>query len=798
MRAKSIVRRIVSVFLSAALLSGGSAVFAANTPGGAGSSLLTYTVADGMDFDDTAVFSTSDEAWAYADKIVSHVERESEKMRTVFDKKRVMITDAAYGAEAHAVFPIVEGTFKKSAEDAAAEAELAKKNTKAIYAAIKAVSEAGGGTVVVPAMDGQVFYTSALHLEDNVNLHLEEGAVLKFTTDTSLYQGDLMKEVYGSGVDDKGLTLTRFESVELMNYSPFIYAYGKKNIALTGSGTLDGQATTGDKKNPATMVWHQWKSKRNYTLSDGTVKEAHEAQDAPRTKLFGQGQTDVPVSQRQYGESEEEDWSGADDGFLRPNFIQPYNCQNVLIEGVTILNSPMWEINPVLCDTVLVQNVTVDSHLHNNDGCDPECTSNIVIRNNRFDVGDDCMAIKSGRNGDGLRVSRSSFNIVLEDNVFVDGHGGVTIGSEITNGVKNIFSRNNEMNSDELQAAYRFKTNYIRGGVIENIYYKDDTVKMVENTRPVILVDLNYDVAKEVQMMEAMNVAYQAYIPAFKHVLFENVQVNLANTAESGGQYAMQLNGFNVSDIAESCTVPAGTQDCYITDFTIKGSTFVGSRQAFQMKNVDGLTLENVTIRGTAEDNSVENCKNLTFTNCDFREANVKRETFDQIARLDGTLFQGESAAPANAARENTVMTRAMMAQALYEEEGSTGSAPASFSDVDAGSASAAAVGWVAEKGFMKGYQDGSFGPGQQITREQAAAVLYRYAQAKGYATDKKIDLRDWAGGAKVSFWAVDAVRWAVGSDLITAAADGQISPSGSVTSAEIESALELLRKNTR
>ena len=195
MRAKSIVRRIVSVFLSAALLSGGSAVFAANTPGGAGSSLLTYTVADGMDFDDTAVFSTSDEAWAYADKIVSHVERESEKMRTVFDKKRVMITDAAYGAEAHAVFPIVEGTFKKSAEDAAAEAELAKKNTKAIYAAIKAVSEAGSGTVVVPAMDGQVFYTSALHLEDNVNLHLEEGAVLKFTTDTSLYQGDLMKEV---------------------------------------------------------------------------------------------------------------------------------------------------------------------------------------------------------------------------------------------------------------------------------------------------------------------------------------------------------------------------------------------------------------------------------------------------------------------------------------------------------------------------------------------------------------------------------------------------------------------------
>ncbi len=642
---KELQRRVFSGMLSAALLLGGMTVpvFASEVPGGAGDDLLTYTVADGLNFDDTSVFPTSDEAWEYAETVVDHVEGEVKEMREIFARKTVAITDAKYGAESHDVFPVVEGTYKKSPEDAAAEAELAKKNTKAIYAAIKEVSEAGGGTVVVPAQDGKVFYTSAIHLEDNVNLHLEEGAELKFTTDTSLYVGDLMKEVYGEDVDELGLTLTRFEAVELMNYSPFIYAYGKKNIAITGKGKLDGQATTGDTKNPATMVWHQWKSSRTYTLPDGTTKKI-EAQAAPRTQLFAQGQTNVPVAQRQYGESEHEDWSGAKDGFLRPNFIQPYNCQNVLIEGISVNNSPMWEINPVLCDTVLVQDVTIYSHLHNNDGVDPECTSNIVIQNNHIDTGDDCIAIKSGRNGDGLRVSRSSFNIVIQNNVFVDGHGGVTIGSEITNGVKNIFARNNEMNSDHLQAAYRFKTNYIRGGVIENIYYQNDIVKMVENKRPVILVDLNYDIKKEVQMMKDMNVSYQAYSPAFKHVLFEGMQVNLAGAANSGGQYAMQLKGFDAKDIDASCTVPEGMEDCYITDFTIKDSTFVGSQQAFNMVNVDGLTLENVTIRGTTSEDSVKNCKNLVFKGCDFHEANVKRETFESISKLiEDTIFKGET-----------------------------------------------------------------------------------------------------------------------------------------------------------
>jgi len=598
--------------------------------------MLTYNVTEGLDFGDTGAFETSDEAWDHAEKVVTHVESTVEDMRAIFAQRSVTITDAPYGAQA-------SEDYQNALATKAQERELAIKNTKAIYAAIKDVSEAGGGTVVVPAVEGgKVFYTSAIHLEDNVNLHIEKGAELKFTTDTDLYCGELMKEVYGDDVDDKGLTLTRFESVELMGYSPFIYAYGKKNIAITGEGTIDGQASNGKQGVPE-WYWHQWKSTYTYTLPDGSTKRI-QAQAAPRTKLFAQGQNNVPVAERQYGESASEEWSGADDGFLRPNFVQPYNCQNVLIEGIRVEGSPMWELNIVLCDTVMVQDVYVESHMSNNDGCNPEASSNVVIQDSYFDVGDDCIAIKSGRNGDGLRIGRASFNVVIQDNTFVDGHGGVTIGSEITGGVKNIFARNNMMESNELQCAYRFKTNYIRGGVIENIFYKDDTVKMVQSSKPVILVDLNYDISSEVRMMTSMGVDYTAYVPQFKNVVFEGMKVNEANVKGNGGRYALQLNGFNVSGIDSSATILEGTEDCYITDFTIKNSTFVGCQQAFNMTNVDGLTMENVTITGSTTADRVNNCKNLSFLDCDFRGSVISRDTFEKLVNMDltGTKFEGD------------------------------------------------------------------------------------------------------------------------------------------------------------
>ncbi|MEQ2454920.1 S-layer homology domain-containing protein [Flavonifractor hominis] len=654
---RGVIRRVLSCVLTASLLCTCfvTTSFAAESEE---ATQLTYTVADGLDFDDTSTFVDSESAWGYADTIVEHVESAVEDMQEIFDQRTVSILD--YGAEASERVS-EDDVWNWTEDELAEETRLAKVNTQAIYDAIKDVSEAGGGTVVVPAQDGKVFYTAAIHLEDNVNLCVEEGATLAFSVNTELYQGDFMKQVYGDGVDDKGLTLTRFESVELMNYSPFIYAYGKKNVAITGGGTLDGQATVGDGVDGSTGVWQPWKNSgvKYYTDSEGVQHSMSDIAQVPaRNKLFAQGQMDVPVSERQYGEAESEPWEAAGDGYLRPNFIQPYNCQNVLIEGIRIENSPMWEINPVLCDTVMVDGVYVESHMGNNDGCDPECTSNMVIQNSTFNVGDDCIAIKSGRNGDGLRVDRASFNIVIQNNEMVDGHGGVTIGSEITGGVKNIFSRNNDMESSNLQVAYRFKTNYIRGGVIENIYYKGDTVNQVStssSSHGVIIVDLNYDISSEVAAMEEVpsrlgidpsSFSYKAYMPEFKNVVVEDLMVNEAGTTNYGGANAIKLTGFSKDGITGEHIDKSGiTDDCYISGFTVKNSTFNSSKTNLALSYVDGLTLDNVTFTGGSSNSSVSNTKNVTFTNCDLSASNVSRSLFENLEGVsidEYTTFAGE------------------------------------------------------------------------------------------------------------------------------------------------------------
>src|SRR5213594_542198 len=160
----------------------------------------------------------------------------------------------------------------------------------------------------------------------------------------------------------------------------------------------------------------------------------------PRSRLFDMGEKGVPVEQRVMGEG----------SFLRPNFIQPYRCRNVLIEGVTIQNSPMWEIHPVLCSNIIVRGVKISSHGSNNDGCDPESCQDVLIEDCVFDTGDDCIAIKSGRNNDGRRVNVPSENIIIRNSTMKDGHGGVVMGSECSGGIRNVFIENCHMDSPNL------------------------------------------------------------------------------------------------------------------------------------------------------------------------------------------------------------------------------------------------------------------------------------------------------------------------------------------------------------
>jgi polygalacturonase len=316
--------------------------------------------------------------------------------------------------------------------------------TTAIRAAIVACHVAGGGRVHVPA--GR-FRTGAVHLMSGVNLHLDADATLAFVQDPRAYLP---------------MVLTRFEGIEFMNYSPFIYAYEATDIAVTGGGTLDGQA--------GPDVWWPWAGR-----GPGPT------QAPARARLQEMGAQGVPVSRRVFG----------DGSYMRPNFVQPYKCRNVLIEGVTVVNSPMWELHPVLSSNVTIRDVQINSHGPNNDGCDPESCRDVLIERCTFDTGDDCIALKSGRNNDGRRLHAPVENVVIRDCLMKDGHGGVVIGSEISGGARHIFAERCRMDSPRLDRVLRFKTNSVRGGVIEQIYMRDITVGQVAEA--IVTADFYYD-----------------------------------------------------------------------------------------------------------------------------------------------------------------------------------------------------------------------------------------------------------------------------------------------------------------
>jgi polygalacturonase len=348
--------------------------------------------------------------------------------------------------------------------------------TAAIAKAIDACAEKGGGRVVVPAGE---FLTGAIHLKSNVNLHLEANSVLKFTTDPKAY----LPAVF-----------TRFEGTELYNYSPLIYALGQTNIAVTGEGTLDGQA---DQSN-----WLAWKK------------------SAARTKLVKMADNNVPVEQRQFGEGDN----------LRPDFIEFNRCRNVMVEGVHIRRSPMWEIHPLLCTNVTVRGVDIFSHGPNNDGCDPESCRDVLIEKCLFDTGDDCISIKSGRNNDGRRVGVPSVNLIIRNCTMRDGHAGTAIGSEISGSCSNVFVENCEMSSSNLVCALRLKSNAVRGGVLQNIFMRNVNVGLVKDS--VLQIDFLYE--------EGTNGIYK---PVARNVVMENIHV--AHTPR-----VLNVRGFPAAEIS--------------------------------------------------------------------------------------------------------------------------------------------------------------------------------------------------------------------------------------------------------
>lgn len=304
----------------------------------------------------------------------------------------------------------------------------------AIKKAIAACHAAGGGRVVIPA--GTHFVQGPIHLLSGVNLHLEKGCLLLFSTNPDDYLP---------------VVLTRFEGMELMNYSPLVYAFGQHDIAVTGEGILDGQADNAH--------WWNWTGSKRFGWQDGMGAQHDPANEPALTKMAAQG---VPVKQRIFGKGH----------YMRPSFLEVYRCKNVLIQGITIRNTPFWVLHPTLSTNVTIDSVTTTSLGPNNDGCDPESCDGVLIKNCAFRNGDDCIAIKSGRNEDGRRINVPSQNIIVENCHMEDGHGGVVIGSETSGGVRNVYVQDCHMDSKNLDRAIRIKSNACRGGKMGDFYFR--------------------------------------------------------------------------------------------------------------------------------------------------------------------------------------------------------------------------------------------------------------------------------------------------------------------------------------
>ena len=349
----------------------------------------------------------------------------------------------------------------------------AAQNQKAINKVISLVSKKGGGKVIIPK---GTWNTGAIELKSHVNLVLEEGATLHFAFEPKLYP----------------LVRTSWEGLACWNYSPCIYAYKATDIAITGKGTIDGGGNND-------TFW-QWNGSPRFGYKEGVTKESQKL--GSRSKLLKMAEDGVPFDERKFGM-----------GYgLRPQLVNMVHCERILIKDVKMINSPFWVIHPLLSKNITVDGVYVWNEGPNGDGCDPEACENVLIQNCVFHTGDDCIAIKSGRNNDGRLWNQPSKNIIIRNCKMEDGHGGVVIGSEISGGCENVYAENCVMDSPHLERILRIKTNNCRGGQVQNINMRNVVVGQCKEA--VVKINLDY---------EKKEICYRGFEPIVNNVNVENV-----------------------------------------------------------------------------------------------------------------------------------------------------------------------------------------------------------------------------------------------------------------------------------
>lgn len=456
--------------------------------------------------------------------------------------------------------------------DFGAKADGETLNTEAINNAIKAVSEKGGGKVVIP--EG-LWLTGPVVLQNNVNLHVEKNALVLFSGDADLYP----------------LVRTSFEGLDMLRCQSPISAMNAENIAITGHGVLDG---SGDSWRPVKrnkMTDGQWKS---LLKSGGVVDESGKVWYPNEGAL----KASILTGSKEKREISDSEWEGMK-RWLRPVLLSIVKSKRVLLEGVTFRNSPSWCLHPLSCEDLTLNGVKVFNpwYSQNGDTLDVESCKNVVVTNSLFDAGDDAICIKSGKDADGRRRGEPCENVLVKNNTVLHGHGGFVVGSEMSGGVRNVYVADCTFIGTDV--GLRFKSTRGRGGVVENVYV--DNINMINIPGDALIADLYY----------AVKDAPGAPVPAVTEETPSFKNIHISNISCKGAGRAMFLNGL---------------PEMPIENFSVRNMRITDAQKGAFINKVAGVTLENIEIE-TADNTylQVENTTNITIDGKEYDKISEKR-----------------------------------------------------------------------------------------------------------------------------------------------------------------------------
>ncbi|ELX12698.1 pectin lyase fold-containing protein [Janthinobacterium sp. HH01] len=597
-------------------------------------------VAAGLTLGVQARAATAPDPWLQAQAIIDRVSKPLK-----FRKQDFIVT--AYGAKTCTMTQVKAWISFEEQDVVDTPAAGSPDCYAAIKAAIAACHEAGGGRVLVPA--GNWYCAGPIVLLSNVNLHLSAGAHIYFSNNPADYAkyGDIDCGKHGK------LSISRWQSNDCLNFSSMIYAYGQDNIALTGddwTSTLNGQG--GVPFNEQGDCWWTWKGKLktlnavaqgstpNFTkgkMSENTENPmnaeslsiiAPQLTEAERLLIQGEGarwradaqylpalsEAGVPLSRRVFGLGH----------YLRPPMIQLIGCTNVLLQGYHVTHTPFWQHHPVHCRNIVIRNVHCESLGPNSDGFDPEACDHVLIDGCTFDTGDDCIAIKAGKDLD--TQYGPSQNIVIQNCTMQSGHGAVTLGSEMAGGIQNVYAQNlvfQNINwaTNPLNTAIRLKTNLNRGGYLRNFYVRDISIPNGVQTSPSFYASLpgspiqSKTVATAAGAIVTFDCDYtpisdnvRTRPPVVSNVHISNVKVGNVKTKEGkvvSCYQAIVILGPVASDYNGPLPMPPVVP---VTDVTITDCDFglpANMEQPWFLYNVKGLTLKNVSIGGKVHNTTI-------------------------------------------------------------------------------------------------------------------------------------------------------------------------------------------------